>query len=148
MSIDTSAEANKALVRRWFEETDKGSDAVVDELCAPNYVDHSPPLPGMGPGSSGVRQANAALRAAFPDTIHIIEDQIAEDDKVVTRLRGRGTFAGEILGIPANGKVVEITGISIHRIADGRLVEHWANADLLGFMQQLGALPAPAAVGG
>ena len=68
---------------------------------------------------------------------------VVEGDKVVTRLRGRATFTGEILGIPPNGKVVEITGISIHRIADGKLVEHWANADLLSFMQQLGALPAP-----
>ena len=138
-----STEENKALIRRWFAETDKGNDAIVDELCAPDYVDHSPPLPGMGSGSAAVRRANAALGAAFPDTVHIIEDQIAEGDKVVTRLRGRATFTGEILGIPPNGKVVEITGISIHRIADGKLVEHWANADLLSFMQQLGALPAP-----
>ena len=138
-----SNEENKAIVRRWFAETDKGNAAIIDELCAPDYVDHSPPLPGMGEGSEGVRRANAALGAAFPDTVHIIEDQIAEGDKVVTRLRGRATFTGEILGIPPNGKVVEITGISIHRIADGKLVEHWANADLLSFMQQLGALPGP-----
>jgi predicted ester cyclase len=135
------SEANKALVRRWFAETDRGNGAIIDELCAPGYVDHSPPLPGMGHGSAAVRRANAALGAAFPDTIHIIEDQIAEGDKVVTRLRGRATFTGEILGIPPNGKVVEITGISIHRIVDGKLVEHWANADLLSFMQQLGAIP-------
>jgi predicted ester cyclase len=143
-----STEKNKALVRRWFEETDQGNEAIVDELCAPNYVDHSPPLPGMPEGSEGVRQANAALRAAFPDTVHIIEDQIAEGDKVVTRLRGRATFIGEILGIPPHGKSVEITGISIHRIADGKLVEHWANADLLGLMQQLGAIPTPEPVTG
>ena len=59
----------------------------------------------------------------------------------MTRLRGRATFRGEILGIPPNGKVVEIEGISIHRLADGKLVEHWAQADLLSFMQQLGAIP-------
>jgi steroid delta-isomerase-like uncharacterized protein len=138
-----SLEANKALVRRWFEETDKGSFGIIDELCAPDYVDHSPPLPGMGEGSEGVRRANTALTAAFPDTVHIIEEQIAEGDRVVTRLRGRGTFLGECLGIPPNGKVVEITGISIHRIANGKLVEHWANADLLGLLQQMGGLPAP-----
>lgn len=140
-----STDSNKAIVRRWFAETDNGNDAIVDELCAPDYVDHSPPLPGMPPGSAGVRQANAALRDAFPDTIHILEDQIAEGDLVVTRLRGRATFTGEILGIQPNGKVVEITGISIHRVVNGKLLEHWANADLLGFMQQLGALPVPAA---
>ena len=139
-----SPEENKAIVRRWFEETDKGNDAIVDELCAPDYVDHGPPLPGMPAGRAGVHRANELLRAAFPDTVHTIEDQVAEGDKVVTRLRGRATFTGEILGIPPNGKVVEIGGITIHRLADGKLVEHWAVSDQLSFMQQLGALPAPA----
>ena len=137
-----STEANKALVRRWWEETDKGNLAIIDELCAPDYIDHSPPLPGMGEGSAAVRKANETLAAAFPDTVHTIEAMIAEDDLVVTRLRGRATFLGECLGIPPNGKVVEITGISIHRVADGKLVEHWANIDSLSFMQQLGAIPS------
>ena len=136
-----STEANKALVRRWWEETDKGNLAIIDELCAPDYIDHSPPLPGMGEGSAAVRKANETLAAAFPDTVHTIEAMIAEGDLVVTRLRGRATFLGECLGIPPNGKVVEITGISIHRVADGKLVEHWANIDSLSFMQQLGAIP-------
>jgi predicted ester cyclase len=140
-----STEDNKALVRRWFAETDRGNDGIIDELCAPDYVDHSPPLPGMGSGSAAVEQANAALRAAFPDTVHTIEDQIAEGDKVVTRLRARAMFTGEILGIQPNGQVVEITGISIHRVAGGKLVEHWANFDSFSFMQQLGVVPAPAA---
>jgi len=137
-----STEANKALVRRWWEETDKGNLAIIDELCAPDYIDHSPPLPGMGEGSAAVRKANETLAAAFPDTVHTIEAMIAEGDLVVTRLRGRATFTGECLGIPPNGKVVEITGITIHRVADGKLVEHWANIDSLSFMQQLGAIPA------
>jgi steroid delta-isomerase-like uncharacterized protein len=137
---------NKAIVRRWFTETDQGNLDIVNELCAPDYIDHAPPLPGMPAGNAGVREANRQLRAAFPDTVHIIEDQIAEGDTVVTRLRARGTFANDILGIPANGKLIEITGTSIHRLANGKLVEHWANADLLSFMQQLGAIPVPGAV--
>ena len=95
----------------------------------------------MGEGSEAVRRANETLWAAFPDTVHIVEAMIAEGDLVVTRLRGRATFKGEILGILPNNKVIEITGISIHRIAEGKLAEHWANADMLGFMQQLGAIP-------
>ena len=83
---------NKAIVRRWFEETDKGNLDIIDELGAPDYIDHAPPLPDMPPGNAGVREANIRLRDAFPDTIHIIDDQIAEGNKVVTRLRGRGTF--------------------------------------------------------
>ena len=137
-----STEANKALVRRWWEETDKGNLAIIGELCAPDYLDHSPPLPGMGEGPEAVRKANETLAAAFPDTVHTVEAMIAEGDLVVTRLRGRATFLGACLGIPPNGKVVEITGISIHRVANGKLVEHWANIDSLSFMQQLGAIPS------
>jgi len=136
-----SPEENKAIVRRWFAETDNGNLAIVEELCAPDYVDHNPPLPGMPAGNQGVRQANVTLREAFPDTVHVIQDQIAEGDTVVTRLLGRGTFRGAILGLPPNGKVIEIAGISVHRLAGGKLVEHWAQADLLGFLQQLGAIP-------
>jgi steroid delta-isomerase-like uncharacterized protein len=138
-----SAEENKAIVRRWFAATDQGNRAIVAELCAADYIDHNPPLPDMPPGNAGVSQANEVLRAAFPDTMHTIEDQIAEGDKVVTRLRARATFRGEFLGIPPTGTVVEITGITIHRLADGKLVEHWASFDALSFMQQLGAIPAP-----
>ena len=137
----STLEENKALVRRWWDETNKGNLDIIDELCAPDYVDHNPPLPGMGEGSGAVRRANEALWAAFPDTVHTIEAMIAEGDLVVTRLRGRGTFKGECLGIPPNNKVIEITGISIHRIANGKLAEHWANADLLSFLQQMGAIP-------
>ena len=136
-----SPEENKAIVRRWFAETDKGNLAIVEELCAPDYVDHNPPVPGVAAGNRGVREANETLSAAFPDTVHLIQDQVAEGDKVVTRLIGRGTFRADYLGIPATGKVVEITGISIHRLAGGRLVEHWAQVDGLSFLQQLGAIP-------
>ena len=139
-----SLEENKAIVRRWFAETDKGNDAVVEELCAPDYVDHNPPVPGVPAGNAGVRRANEVLRAAFPDTVHTIEAQVAEGDMVVTRLRARATFTGEFQGLPPTGRVVEIGGIIIHRLADGKLAEHWARIDNLGFMQQLGAIPAPA----
>ena len=138
-----SEDANKALVRRFYEEIDAGNLDAMDELVAEDYIDHSPPpFPGLASGREGLKQAFEIFWKATPGH-HVIEDQIAEGDKVVTRLRGRATFTGEILGIPPNGKVVEITGLSIHRIADGKLVEHWANADLHSFMQQLGALPAP-----
>ena len=100
----STLEENKALVRRWWDETNRGNLDVVEELCAPDYVDHNPPLPGMGEGSGAVRRANEALWAAFPDTVHTIEEMIAERDLVVTRLRGRGTFKGECLGIPPNNK--------------------------------------------
>ena len=105
------SEENKALVRRWLMESDKGNPDIVDELIATDYIDHNPPLPGTAPGKEGVKQTNALLRAAFPDAMHIIEDQIAEGDKVMTRMIARGTFTGECLGIPPNGQLVTMEGI-------------------------------------
>ena len=116
-----SPEEHKALVRRWFAETDKGNLAIIDELLPPEYLDHNPPIPGLPPGREGVRQANLLLRAAFPDVVHIIDDQVAEGDKVMTRVTTRATFLGAFLGYPPTGKVIEVRGISVHRIAGGRL---------------------------
>ena len=133
-----SAEENKALVRRWFEELDKRNFAIIDELIPEDYVDHNPPLPNLPPGREGVRQSSLELYAAFPDAIHILEDQMAEGDKVMTRLTTRATFQGEILGLKPTGKMVEVSGITVHRVAEGQLVEHWAHMDMAGFMEQLG----------
>jgi steroid delta-isomerase-like uncharacterized protein len=132
-----SAEENKALVRRWFEELDKRNFDIIDELISEDYIDHNPPLPDLPPGREGVRQSSLRLNAAFPDAIHILEDQMAEGDKVMTRLTTRATFQGEIFGLKPTGSLVEVSGIAVHRIVDGRLVEHWAHLDMAGFMQQL-----------
>ena len=140
-----STEENKALVRRWFLEIDRGNLDAVDELIAADYVDHNPPIPDLPPGREGIRQANLILRAAFPDAVHTIEEQFAEGDKVMTRVGTRATFTGEFLGFPPTGQVVEISGIAVHRVAGGKLVEHWAHVDMAGFMQQIGASPVPPA---
>jgi predicted ester cyclase len=132
-----SAEANMALVRRWFAETDRGNLDIIDELLPVDYVDHNPPLPGMPPGREGLRQTVLALRAAFPDAVHTIDEQIAEGDKVMTRLRVRATFQGECIGRQPTGAVVEISGAAVHRIANGKLVEHWAHMDMADFIRQL-----------
>jgi steroid delta-isomerase-like uncharacterized protein len=138
-----SAEENKALVRRWFEAIDRGDDDAIDELLAEDYVDHNPAIPGLPPGREGVRRANELLRAAFPDPVHTIEEQLAEGDKVMTRLVTRGTFVGAFLGYQPTGQAVEITGVAVHRIVDGKLAEHWAHVDMAGFMQQLGGPHQP-----
>jgi steroid delta-isomerase-like uncharacterized protein len=137
-----STEDNKALVRRWFEELDKRNFAIIDELIPEDYIDHNPPLPELPPGREGVRQASLRLFAAFPDAVHILDDQMAEGDKVMTRLTTRATFQGEIFGLEPTGRQIEVRGIAVHRVADGRLVEHWAHLDMAGFMRQLEEEPA------
>jgi predicted ester cyclase len=137
-----SLEENKAVVRRWHDEfQNKGNVDVIDELIDAKCVLHIDPQP------TDVRehwkQGHATFRAAFSDAHLTNEDMIAEGDKVVTRWTWRVKHTGEWMGIAPTGKQVEITGISIHRIAGGKIVEDWASADELGMMQQLGAIPVP-----
>jgi predicted ester cyclase len=138
-----SAEANKALVRRFYEEIDNGNLDVLDELVAPDYLDHNPPpFPGLHAGLDGLKQAFKIFREATPGH-HQIEDQIAEGDKVVTRLTAYGKHEGDLPGAPRTGNDLKMTSITIHRIANGKLVEKWAEKDVLGFLQQIGVMPSP-----
>lgn len=135
-------ETNTAVSNRWYEEVfNAGNLALIDELFAPNFVDHDPsnPLPGL----EGVRQLVSMYRGAFPDLHLTIEDEITEGDRVVTRFTGRGTHKGSLMGIPPTGKRVTITAIDILRFENGKIAEHWGNQDLLGMMHQLGVIPAP-----
>lgn len=137
--------ANKALARRIVEEAfTAGRLEVVDELVARDYVGHDPSLPEDARGPEGVKELIAGYRAAFPDIRVTVEDQIAEGDMVVTRWAATGTHQGELMGMPPTGKQGTVTGMTIDRIADGKIVESWDNWDTLGLMQQLGAVPAPA----
>jgi predicted ester cyclase len=138
-----STEANKALVRRFYEEIDKGNLSVMDELVAEDYLDHNPPpFPGLGPGREGLKQAFKIFWEATPG-YHRIDDQIAEGDKVVTRLTAFGKHEGDLPGAQRTGNDLEMTSITIHRIAGGKLVEKWSEKDVLRFLQQIGVMASP-----
>ena len=140
MSVNNN---NKALVRRFYREIDDGNLAAMDELVAEDYLDHSPPpFPAMGPGREGLKQAFRIFWDATPGR-HEIEDQIAEGDKVVTRLTAHGVHQRDLPGIPATGSQITMTATVIHRIENGKIAEKWADKDVLGFLQQLGVLPTP-----
>jgi predicted ester cyclase len=142
-SRSMSTDANKALVRQWMEAIDQADPAVVARYIAPDYVDHNPPpFPGLPSGSEGVRQAFELALAVFTDYRHEIGTQVAEGDLVVTQITGWGRHTGDFLGIPPTGREVKMSGISIHRVANGKLVEHWGQIDAFGLFQQLGAMPA------
>ena len=137
----------KALVRRELEELfGRGNLDVADEIVATDYVGHDPALPEPIRGPEGLKQMVGGYRAAFPDLEVTVEQQIAEGDLVVTRWKARGTHRGELMGIAPTGRQATITGISIERVVDGKIVEDWTNWDTLGMMQQLGAIPEPARV--
>ena len=138
------SEHNKALDRRWFEEVwNQGNAASYEELASPDLVVHNPP-PGIRPDFEGIKQAISIHRTGFPDLHFTIEDQLAEENKVVSRWTlNWGTHKGEWVGIPPTGKQVTITGVSIQRYAGGKVVEVWLEMDMLSMMQQPGVVPAP-----
>lgn len=139
-----SMEANKALIRRLMDEVvNAGNLDAVDELLAPNFVNHNP-LPGATPDRDGFKQAFRNLHAAFPDLHVISPDLIAEGDRVVA-LRGfEGTHDGPFMGVSATGKHIVLDGITVFRVVDGRIAERWGVLDTLGVMRQLGILPEQA----
>jgi steroid delta-isomerase-like uncharacterized protein len=134
---------NKQISRRLLEDAfSAGRYDVIDEVVAPNFVIHDPSVTEEMRGPNGIRQLIETYRSAFPDLQAKVEEQIAEGDRVATRWSAHGTHRGPLLGIDATGKEASVTGITIDRIQNGRIVESWSNWDTLGLLQQLGVVPA------
>jgi steroid delta-isomerase-like uncharacterized protein len=141
-SQQTQAEANKAIIRRYRQAHNQNDMAALDEIVATDIISHSH-LPNVPAGREGSKMVHQGSLAAFPDGQTTTDDLVAEGDKVVERFTLVGTHKGDFMGIPASGKQVRITGMSIFRIANGKIVEHWGENDAMGLLMQLGVLPAP-----
>ncbi|MEV5826266.1 ester cyclase [Spirillospora sp. NPDC052242] len=136
-----SIEENKELVRRFYREIDAGNLESMDEIVAEDYLDHSPPpFPISASGREGLKEVFRMFWEATPGT-HEIQDQVAEGDKVVTRLLCRGVHEGDLPGIPATGNEMLMSATVIHRIENGRLAEKWSDKDLVRLLQQLDVVP-------
>lgn len=136
-----SIEANKALVQRFFDEAINGRRLeVLDEILAPNFagdkLEHSDTVSSR----DDLKRGLTMVLGAFPDYHQTIHDWIAEGDRVVARWTTRGTHLGLYNGIAPTGKVILEHGIDIFRIADGQIVEHWVELDLLGIYRQMGVI--------
>ena len=130
-----SLEKNKALARRYQEEVwGKGDLALIDELLAPDFIDHSLPA-GMDPSFAGAKRAVKGALDAFPDGQWTVEDLIAEGEKVTIRWKMQATHEHAFRGIAPGGKPVTVTGITILRIAGGKIVERWVNWDSMALRQ-------------
>ena len=142
----TSAEeiANKAIIARYVDATNRGELDVLDALVAADYVEHDP-VPGQEPGLEGLKKAYAMFNTPFPDLAFVFEDIIAEGDLVVGRGVISGTHEGEFFGIAPSHKKVHWTGTRLFRLKDLKVTEGWVNIDMMGLMQQMGAIPAPPA---
>jgi len=137
-----STEENKAIARKFFEIIETGDLSAADEIVATDYVNHKA-VPGQKPGLEGYKEVATAVRTGMPDIQYTFEDQIAEGDKVVTRYTAKGTHQGELFGIAATGKPLTMTALVLQRVVSGKIQESWLELDMLGLMQQMGAIPAP-----
>jgi steroid delta-isomerase-like uncharacterized protein len=123
--VRRNTEAHKALVRRIYDAFNTGGVDLLDEVVAADFRDHDP-LPGQAPGLAGLKQAVGLFRAAFPDGEMIVEELVAEGNKVVARVRLEGTQSGEFAGAPPSDKAVSAEGIEVFRISGGKVVEGWS----------------------
>jgi steroid delta-isomerase-like uncharacterized protein len=132
----------KEMARRWFAEVmNEGNEDVIDEICAPNFVDHDP-LPGTAADREGLHDFVKQVRSAFPDLETTVDDILVEGDEIAVRSTFRGTHQGEFMGIPATGKKVEVANYDFVRFERDLAAEHWGTIDSAALMEQIGAVPA------
>ena len=133
-------EENKALVRRFIDEVFvAGSFTAVDELVAEDFMPHT--WGSMGSGQQALKDAITRVSAGLTDVSMTVEDVIAEGDKVVVRLTSRAVQSGVFMGLPPSGRAYAISEIHIFGIRDAKVSEHWHEADFIGMLRQLGAMP-------
>jgi steroid delta-isomerase-like uncharacterized protein len=138
------SEQNKTAVRRLFDELwNKGNLSVADEIIAPTYLHHDDSTPDLGKGPESEKKRVNLYRTALHDFRLTIEDLLADGETVVARWSCRGVHKGELNGIAPTGKQFAITGVTIARFANGKIVEGFVNWDALGLMRQLGVVPEP-----
>jgi steroid delta-isomerase-like uncharacterized protein len=133
---------NKAIIRRLYEEVwNKRKLEVISEIISPSHALHAPNVAGSAVGPEAYKRQLMAFLAGYSDLHWTIEDLIAEGDKVVACWTISGTHRGEYLGIPATNKKVSVDGITIHHIANGKIMDSYSNWDALSMMQQLEVVP-------
>ncbi len=134
---------NKAIIGRLYEEVwNQRKFEVINEIISPSHALQAPNVAGSAVGPDAYKRQVLRFLEGYPDLHWTIEDTIAEEDKVVACWTISGTQGGEYLGIPATNKKVSVDGITIHHIANGKIMDSYSNWDALGMMQQLGVVPA------
>ena len=141
--MSTQTEQNKAIVRRNYETADKNDLTTFSEQLAPDIAVNLPGMPGPLNREALIQMMNVMF-SGLTQRQHVFEDQIAEGDKVATRLTLHAIHTGEFQGMPATGKQIVVPQIAIHRIRDGKIVEVWVSSDDISMMKQLGLMPSQA----
>ena len=143
---NTQPTDNRQIVQRFMDECwSQGNLNTVMELVANDCRYHDPVFPSLTSGAENIKNHIQTCRSGFPDLRFTIDDTIAERNEVVIHWTGTGTHKGQFLGMPPTNKKASVTGTSIFRIEDGKIVEEWANWNLMSMMEQLGIAMAPQA---
>ena len=138
---------NKEVIQAFLDDViNEGQLERANDLVKEDFVELDP-LPGQEQGREGLKAVIHALRSAFPDMRWVVKEMVAESDKVVTRFVWTGTHRGEFLGIPTTGRKVEVKGVVIDRLENGKMADSRILMDTMGLMQQLGVIPAPPPAG-
>jgi steroid delta-isomerase-like uncharacterized protein len=140
--MEPSAETNKAMIRRFVEEVKNNRHLEqLGDIFQADYLEHNPTVASFGPGIVGYQNFLSHLFNAFPEDRVVIEEIVAEGERVAYRGTETGTHRAEFLHIPATGKSASWTEIQFFRIKDGKVVEHWVDVDLFSWFTQLGVIP-------
>ena len=142
MSISAEKD-NKAIMRQFWDVWEQGNTDLLDNLLAPEYVNHTLATPDLPSGPEGVKEVVSMFRSGVPDLKVVIEDMIAEDDRVATRYALEGTHGGDLFGVAPTGRHLSIKSMTVERLSEGKIVEHWRVTDELDMMRQLGAIGQP-----
>ena len=134
----STTETNKQLARDYFKAFLKADESWWTKHIAPTFRRNDPGLPFEVVGPQGVKKLADALLPGIPDMQLPIEDVIAEGEKVLVRLRVKGTHGGNLMGVPPTGAKIDIAVLDLFHIRDGKLIEHWALLDNLGLLRQIG----------
>jgi steroid delta-isomerase-like uncharacterized protein len=139
------AAENKVVMSRFVEFINTGSEKLAEELISPDAVFHVPGRPEPLRGPAGYLAVIGMMRGGFPDIQWTLEEMIAEDDKVAARFTMRGTHQGSFFGVPPTGKTIAVQAMNFYRLSGGQFIEERGQPDLLGLLQQIGAVPPPGA---
>jgi steroid delta-isomerase-like uncharacterized protein len=138
-----TSEANKLVMRRFLEFINTASERLAAELISPDAIFHVPGRPEPMRGPTGYLAVIGMMRGGFPDIQWTLEEMVAETDKVAARFTMRGTHRGTFFGVPPTGRTIAVQAMNIYRLSGGQIVEEHGQPDMLGLLQQIGAVPAP-----
>jgi steroid delta-isomerase-like uncharacterized protein len=139
--MEATTEKNKLVMKRFVEFINTASEQLAGELISPDAIFYVPGQPEPMRGPTGYLAIIGMMRGGFPDIQWTLEDMVAEGDKVAARFTMRGKHQGNFVGVPPSGKPIKVQAMNFYRLTNGQITEEHGQPDMLGLLQQIGAVP-------